>query len=67
MLTAEDAKSLGVVDRILSEDDIGKTQFYDRIRGLLIDETEELSGDIDLTQRRYERFRKIGRCSVVKE
>lgn len=67
MLTAEDAKSLGVVDRILSEDDIGKTQFYDRIRGLLIDETEELSGDIDLMQRRYERFRKIGRCSVVKE
>ena len=67
MLTAEDAKSLGVVDRILSEDDIGKTQFYDRIRGLLIDETEELSGDIDLMQRRYERFRKIVRCSVVKE
>ena len=67
MLTAEDAKSLGVVDRILSEDDIGKTQFYDRIRGLLIDETEELSGDIDLTQRRYERFRKIGVGSVIKE
>lgn len=67
MLTAEDAKSLGVVDRILSEDDIGKTQFYDRIRGLLIDETEELSGDIDLMQRRYERFRKIGVGSVIKE
>lgn len=67
MLTAEDAKSLGVVDRILSEDDIGRTQFYDRIRGLLTDEIEELSGDIDLAQMRYDRFRKIGSGSVIKE
>ena len=28
-LTAEDAKSLGVIERILSENDIGKKEFYD--------------------------------------
>ncbi len=59
-LTAEDAKSLGVVERILSENDIGKKEFYDRIRTMLIDEIGELSNDIDLIGRRYDRFRHIG-------
>ena len=31
-LTAEDAKALGVVERILSENDIGNKEFYERIR-----------------------------------
>lgn len=30
-LTAEDAKSLGVIECILSEDNIGQKEFYDRI------------------------------------
>ena len=59
-LTAEDAKSLGVVERILSEDDIGKKEFYDRIRALLKEEIRELSDDPDLIGRRYDRFRSIG-------
>lgn len=66
-LTAEDAKSLGVVDRILSEKDIGKKDFYERIRTLLIEESKELFGDIDLTQNRYDRFRRLGVSAVIKE
>lgn len=59
-LTAEDAKSLGVIERILSENDIGKKEYYERIRSLLIDEVAELSEDPELLQKRYDRFRKIG-------
>ena len=66
-LTAEDAKSLGVIERILSENDIGKKEFYDRIRTLLTEEIKELSGDIDLTQNRYDRFRNLGVSAVIKE
>ena len=66
-LTAEDAKSLGVIERILSENDIGKKEFYDRIRTLLTEELKELSGDIDLTQNRYDRFRGLGVSAVIKE
>lgn len=66
-LTAEDAKSLGVIERILSEEDIGKKEFYDRIRVLLSEEIRELSGNIDLTQSRYDRFRNLGVRAVIKE
>ena len=59
-LTAEDAKSLGVIERILSEKEIGKKEFYDRIRVLLAKEIELLSNDMDLVGKRYDRFRKIG-------
>ena len=66
-LTAEDAKSLGVIDRILSENDLGKKEFYDRIRGLLTEELKVLNSDVDLTQNRYDRFRNIGVSAVIKE
>lgn len=66
-LTAEDAKSLGVIERILSEKDIGKKEFYDRIRTLLTDELKRLSSDMDLTQSRYDRFRNLGVSAVIKE
>lgn len=59
-LTAEDAKSLGIIERILSENDIGKKEYYDRIRNLLSEEVRELEKDTDLLQRRYDRFRRIG-------
>ena len=59
-LTAEDAKSLGVIERILSEKDIGKKEFYERIRNLLSEELQELSDDVDLISKRYDRFRRIG-------
>ena len=66
-LTAEDGKSLGVIERILSEDDIGTKEFYDRIRTLLTEELKELSRDVELTQNRYDRFRKLGAAAVIKE
>ena len=66
-LTAEDAKSLGIIERILSENDIGKKAFYDRIRILLTEELKELSGDIDLIQNRYDRFRNVGVNEIMKE
>lgn len=66
-LTAEDAKSLGMIERILSENDIGKKEFYDRIRVLLTEELKMLSVDVDLTQKRYVRFRNMGVSEVTKE
>lgn len=66
-LTAEDAKSLGVIERILSEKEIGKKEFYDRIRNLLTEEIKVLANDIDLVGNRYDRFRKIGVSAVIKE
>lgn len=66
-LTAEDAKRLGVIERIMSEKEIGKKEFYDRVRVLLAKELHELSGDIDLVQKRYNRFRQIGVNAVIKE
>ena len=56
-----------MIERILSENDIGKKEFYDRIRTLLTEELEELSCDVDLTQNRYDRFRKLGVNAVIKE
>ena len=66
-LTAEDAKSLGVIERILSEKDIGKKEFYERIRNLLSEELQELSDDVDLISKRYDRFRRIGGQASAKE
>ena len=59
-LTAEDAKSFGIVERILSEKDLGKREFYQKIQALLCDELKELSVEPDLVQKRYDRFRRIG-------
>lgn len=66
-LTAKDAKALGVAERILSEKEIGKKEFYDRIKGLLVKELAGLSTDVDLVGKRYERFRRIGAATVMKE
>lgn len=66
-LTAEDAKSLGVVERILSEKEIGKKEYYDRIRTLLAQELELLAHDMDLVGNRYNRFRGLGASLVIKE
>lgn len=65
-LTAEDAGSLGVIERILSENDMGKKVFYDRIRTLLSNELRELTADPELVSKRYDRFRRIG-VDAVKE
>ena len=66
-LTAEDARSLGVIERILSEKDMGKKEFYQCIRMLLREELQELSSDADLINKRYNRFRRIGIQQETKE
>ncbi len=66
-LMAEDAKSLGIIERILSEKDLGKKEFYDRIRTLLTQEIAMLASDVDLVERRYERFRHLGVSAVMGE
>lgn len=59
-LTAEDAKALGVIERILSEKELGSKAFYDRIRTLLEQKIEHLTNEPELIQKRYDRFRRIG-------
>lgn len=59
-LTSEDAKNLGVVERIVSEKDLGEKPFYDRLREEISQELEELAHDPDLVAKRYDRFRRIG-------
>lgn len=60
-LTAEDALSLGVIERILGDEDIGSQEFYKRMRNDLIQTMQTLSADKQLLEHRYERFRKFGR------
>lgn len=59
-LTAEDALSLGVIEKILSENNLGKPAFYSSLRKMIGDELKALAADPDLVSKRYERFRKIG-------
>ena len=76
-ITIKEAEVMGVTliplnitfgtETYLDEIEIGKKEFYDRIRTLLTDEIKELSGDIDLTQNRYDRFRNLGVSAVIKE
>lgn len=59
-LTAADAKRLGIIERILPEDGIGKQAFFDDLRAQLSAELRALSADPDLLARRYDRFRAMG-------
>ena len=60
-LTATDALELGVIERVLPEDSIGESDYYGRIRDELYTEIKSLAADPDLVQKRYERFRSMGR------
>lgn len=64
-LTAEDAVEFGVVEKIISENDLGSEAFYRYIRFALESKLSELCEleSAELTTRRYERFRKTGRVS----
>lgn len=59
-LTADDALKLGVIEKILSEQELGQKPFYDRLRSELISELTELSRDPELITKRYDRFRRLG-------
>ena len=65
-LTAEDAKRLGVIARILPETELGRPPFFRALRELLAEELTLLAHDPDLINKRYDRFRRIG-AELVKE
>lgn len=66
-LTAEDAEHLGIIERVLPEQDIGQKEFYDRIRILLEKEINMLSVDSDLVGKRYDRLRRMGADVIKRE
>lgn len=63
-LTAQDALQLGVIEKILPEENLGSKAFYETVRLHLQEELQILSQDPELLQKRYERFRRLG---VTKE
>lgn len=66
-LTAQDALLLSVIERVISETDIGQPSFYAHIRKLLSEEFQRLSSNKQLLQQRYERFRRIGILAQKKD
>lgn len=66
-ITAKNALGFGIIEKILSEKDLGEKAFYDNIRELLTEELQVLSKDKTLIDNRYKRFRQIGVSAVVKE
>ena len=59
-LTAKDALELGIIERILPENELGNTAFYTLLADLLEKELAELQTQPDLLERRYARFRALG-------
>ena len=66
-LTAQDALTLGIIERIIDETDIGQPSFFASIRRMLTQEFAILRECDDLTQARYQRFRRIGADCEKKE
>ena len=66
-LTAQDALRFKVIERIISEKDLGKEQFYSSLKSVLkyqVQELIDLPGR-ELTEKRYMRFRKLGTENFV--
>ena len=59
-LTARDALTLSIIERMIEETNIGHPSFYAHIRQLLTEELEQLEHNPELLQQRYDRFRRIG-------
>lgn len=61
-LTAKDALSLSVIEKIISEQALGKAPFYARLKAELTKKLAELRllSPETLTEKRYEKFRAIG-------
>lgn len=60
-ITASDALTLSVIERMIKEDDLGQPSFYAKIRELLTAELADLEKNDHLLEDRYERFRRIGK------
>ena len=66
-LTAHDALTLGMIERIIEENDLGQESFYANIRALLLEELQILAASGDLPAQRYDRFLRIGAPTSEKE
>ena len=66
-LTAEDALSFSVIERIIPEKEIGKGDFYLILKATLMKQLAGLIGipSTELIQKRYLRFRKIGEVNLI--
>ncbi len=62
-ITAEDSLKNGIIEEIISEKNIGEPDFYNALKSKLANEIKDLSAlsKEELTNKRYERFRAIGR------
>ena len=60
-LTARDALRLGIIESIVPEKELGQSGFYTLLADRLEKELHVLLNEKDLLQRRYQRFRAIGR------
>lgn len=60
-LTAPDALELGVIEDIISEDEIDSPDFFPALRERLAGEIAELKNDPCLLDKRYNRFRAFGK------
>ena len=62
-LTAQDGSANGIVDEIISEENLGQSVFFTKIKHMLIEEINELSQKPEdvLLEERYNKFRKIGK------
>lgn len=56
-ISAEDALRLKIVEKVIPENDIGSTAFYDRLKSMLLQELDMLKHNNGLVQDRYARFR----------
>ena len=59
-LTAEDALTHGIIERIMTENDLGQEPFYASLRTALEQTLRQLASQPGLLQARYDRFRRIG-------
>ncbi len=61
-LTAQDALSMSVIERIIPEKELGKDSFYESVKSALSKELQPLisASREELIEKRYRRFRSIG-------
>ena len=63
-LTAWDALDLGIIERVISEKELGQSGFYTRLADRIEKELQVLMHQEDLLERRYARFRVLGNPSA---
>lgn len=63
-LTAWDALDLGIIERVISEKELGQSGFYTRLADRIEKELQVLMHQEDLLERRYARFRTLGNPSA---